>query len=261
MPSPAPKKSLGQNFLKDQAICRRIASLLSPMPGDQIIEIGPGPGALTTALEEMPHSLLLLLEKDRYWIRERHTYADENTIAINCDALRFYWGALNACGKWKITGNLPYNIASPLIWDVLSQCATIEKAVFMVQKEVGLRLVARPGTKAYGALSVWTQNFAAPKLEFSLAPGAFYPPPKVHSAVVSFKPLASKPDNPAALKRLLDICFQKRRKQLGTIFRQAGRADLEKALQVLAIPADQRPENLTPDQFRQLAVRLGQSPA
>lgn len=261
MPAPAPKKSLGQNFLKDKAICHRIASLLEPMREDQLIEIGPGPGALTSALEEMPHSLLLLLEKDRYWCRERQTCASGNTIVINCDALRFSWPSLKASGKWKIIGNLPYNIASPLIWDILSQCATLEKAVFMVQKEVGLRLIARPGAKAYGALSVWTQNFAAPKLEFSLAPGAFYPPPKVHSSVVSFTPLASKPENPAALKRLLDICFQKRRKQLGTIFRQAGRPDLEKGLEELSIPPEQRPENLTPGQFRQLAACLVQSPA
>lgn len=259
--APAPKKSLGQNFLRDKAICARIASLLEAGSMDQLLEIGPGPGALTRALEETPHALLLLLEKDNYWSGERQAQAKKNTIVINCDALNFSWPALQASGQWKIAGNLPYNIASPLIWDILSQCATLEKAAFMVQKEVASRIVASTDTKAYGALSVWTQNFAAPKLEFSLPPGAFYPPPKVHSAVVSFTPLANKPENPAALKSLLDICFQKRRKQLGTIFRQSGLENLEKGLEEMAIPATWRPENLSPQQFRRLATFLVATPA
>lgn len=259
--APPPKKSLGQNFLKDNAICGRIAALLQAEPRDKIIEIGPGAGALTRALEAIPHSLLLLLEKDRYWSAARGASGGEGTIAINCDALRFSWNALTAWGKWKIIGNLPYNIASPLIWDILSQCPALKKAVFMVQKEVALRLVAKPGTKSYGALSVWAQNFAAAKLEFSLAQGAFYPPPKVHSAVVSFIPLATRPENPAALKKLLDICFQKRRKQLGTIFRQAGLETLEKTLADMGVLPSERPENLSPRQFRQLSNHLCPPPA
>lgn len=254
--SPAPKKSLGQHFLTDKRICVRIANLLHPESTDNLLEIGPGPGALTTALEDSPHAMLLLLEKDWYWSGERKRLRKPGTVIINCDALKFPWHRLEFSGKWKICGNLPYNVASPLIWQILSQCVTLERSVFMVQKEVGMRLAARPSTREYGALSVWAQSFSKPKVEFLLAPGAFQPPPKVISAVVSFTPLLPRPAFPEKLKRLLDLCFQKRRKQLGVIFRQAGLPEMETALETMHISATLRPENLAPEQFQALAACL-----
>lgn len=248
---PPPKKSLGQHFLTDPAICRRIVSLLDPSPRDNIMEIGPGRGALTKILAAAPHALLLLLEKDA--ALAKNFGQCKNAQAINCDAMTFDWSRLANAGQWKIIGNLPYNVASPLIWNILSKTTRLKKAVFMVQKEVAMRLTASPGSKSYGALTVWTQNFASSVLQFQLAPGAFSPPPKVHSAVVSFDLLPNPPQNPAILRNLINICFQKRRKQLGVIFRRSNLPLFEKALEALRINPSCRPENITPMQFREIS--------
>lgn len=260
MDTPALKKSLGQNFLVNPQICARIARLLWPTAQDKVIEIGPGGGALTDALEASPHKLLLLVEKDEYWSGVRKEKAKPGTIVIKGDALKFPWASLGG-EAWKIIGNLPYNVASPLIWNILSQAGNLERAVFMTQREVALRLTANPGSKTYGALTVWVRNYSLPRLELTLAPGAFRPPPKVYSAVVSFLPHPDRPKRPEALKTLLTLCFQKRRKQLGAIFRQANVPSLEDGLEALAIPATERPENLTPEQFCQLSQWLPENMA
>lgn len=249
--APRAKKSLGQHFLKSPDVCTRIAALLDAAPEDRILEIGPGPGALTRALEALPHARLLLLEKDRYWAAERQRAATPGTQAVLTDALRFAWRRITPGFAWKVAGNLPYNVASPLIWDIVSQAAGLTRAVFMVQKEVGLRLAARPGNGQYGALSVWVQSYAAPRLEFTLGPGAFSPPPKVDSTVLSFTPLPleARPARPALLARLLRVCFQQRRKQLGGIVRRSGQAGLPEALADAGIDPGLRPEALSVAQF------------
>lgn len=259
-PAPRAKKSLGQHFLRNEGVCRRIAALLAPQPEDKVLEIGPGPGALTRALETQPHARLLLLEKDRHWAVERQRHAAPGTQAVLMDALRFDWRRLPAADGWKIAGNLPYNVASPLIWDIVSLGAA-SRCVFMVQKEVGQRLAAAPGTRQYGALSVWVQAHARPRLEFTLGPGAFSPPPKVDSAVLSFTPLpgAARPRHPQALERLLRICFQQRRKQLGGIFARAGLAWLAEALPGQGLTPQLRPEALPVEAFLRLAALLGET--
>lgn len=251
----APKKSLGQHFLHDAGICRRIVNLLAPQDADQIAEIGPGPGALTGELLQAPHARLLLIEKDAYWA-EGHARAGAAEV-LNMDALTFDWHGLCASGDWKIIGNLPYNIASPLIWEILGQCTAWQRAVFMVQKEVGQRLAASHDCKAYGALSVWAQCHASVKLEFCIGPGAFRPPPKVDSSVVSFEPLPERPEAPKALGSLLKLCFQQRRKQLGGILRK--RPDLLAGLAALGLEARLRPEELTPSEFWNLAKFWGRT--
>ncbi|MBQ9452957.1 MAG: 16S rRNA (adenine(1518)-N(6)/adenine(1519)-N(6))-dimethyltransferase RsmA [Desulfovibrio sp.] len=253
--SPAAKKSLGQHFLCQKTICRRIAALLLPQAEDCIIEIGPGPGALTCALEAQPHRCLLLLEKDSYWAAERQRLAKQHTQSVLMDALRFPWQRITPQCTWKIVGNLPYNIASPLIWDIVSRATGWQRAIFMVQKEVGQRLVAGPGTGQYGALSVWVQSFAQPHLEFFVKPGAFLPPPKVNSAVLSFTPLSQKnqPTRPDIVAKLLRICFQQRRKQLGNIFRHPRHPGLMEALTSSGIDASLRPEALSVADFHNLA--------
>ena len=144
MPVPYAKKSLGQHFLKHDHICDRIAALAQPAASDWIVEIGPGPGALTRAVERLPHARLFLLEKDERFARERQREASGGTQAILIDALRFPWARLSPHRPWKILGNLPYNVASPLIWDIVSRARGLNRAVFMVQKEVGQRLAAAP---------------------------------------------------------------------------------------------------------------------
>ena len=254
--SPRAKKSLGQHFLKREDICRRIAALLLPQPDDMIVEIGPGPGALTRAIEELPHARLLLLEKDRHWAAERQRLGTERTQAVLTDALKFDWKRITTAQPWKIIGNLPYNVASPLIWDIVSLATGWKRAAFMVQKEVGQRLAAQPGTGHYGALSVWVQSFARPRMEFIVGPGAFSPPPKVDSAVLSFEPLSveRRPEHPKVLARLLRVCFQQRRKQLGGVFRRSGQPGLETALEMAKIDPSLRPEALSNDDFQRLTA-------
>ena len=255
---PRAKKSLGQHFLRREEICDRIAALLLPQAEDRVLEIGPGPGALTRALEAAPHACLLLLEKDRHWAAERQRQAAPRTQAVLTDALRFDWRRISPERPWKVIGNLPYNVASPLIWDIVSRAEGLKRAVFMVQKEVGQRLAAAPGNGHYGALSVWVQSYARPRLEFVVGPGAFSPPPKVDSAVLSFEPLPpeARPAHPKALARLLRICFQQRRKQLGGIFRRAGLPQMERALDEAGLAPSLRPEALSTDDFQRLSSFL-----
>ncbi|MDR2055202.1 MAG: 16S rRNA (adenine(1518)-N(6)/adenine(1519)-N(6))-dimethyltransferase RsmA [Desulfovibrio sp.] len=251
---PRPKKSLGQHFLRESNICARISGLLAPRPEDRLLEIGPGPGALTRELEKAPHRLLLLLEKDNHWIAERGRLKAAGTMPVHADALLFDWRRITSENPWKIAGNLPYNIASRLIWDIVWKAEGLAKAVFMVQYEVGRRIAAPPSGHHYGALSVWVQSFARPRLEFTVGREAFAPPPKVLSAVITLDPLPpdSRPDRPEILAGLLRTCFRQRRKQLGTIFRRAGAPEFVRALQAMSVDPVRRPETLTAENFRRL---------
>lgn len=252
--SPRPKKSLGQHFLRHRDICENIVRLLRLEPGDRVMEIGPGPGALTNILETAPLAELVLLEKDRHWAAERQRNArakGARTQTVLTDALSMLWERVTPERPWKIIGNLPYNVASPLMWDIFSRASGLILAVFMVQKEVGLRLAAPPGGKDYGALTVWTRSFVRPRWEFAVGSRAFVPPPKVDSAVLSFtpRPPEERPAHPAALARLIKMCFQNRRKQLGSIFRQNNIRTSPEFWEELSIPPHVRPETLTPEDF------------
>jgi 16S rRNA (adenine1518-N6/adenine1519-N6)-dimethyltransferase len=173
------------------------------------------------------------------------------------DALNYPWEQMD--GDWKIAGNLPYNVASPLMWDIVCRVPHLSRAVFMIQKEVGDRLLAHPGGKDYGALSVWIQSFVVPQKGFIVGPASFSPPPKVDSAVVVFLPLPQekRPEHPQRLARLIKICFQQRRKQLQTILRHAEPSRFHPdMLHSLEIRPEQRPETLSVAQFQQLANLL-----
>ena len=246
------KKSLGQHFLTDPTVCQKMVAELATSPSDGILEIGPGAGALTRELEHIPHNVLLLLEKDSYWARVRQKEADQKTQCINQDALTFAFCRIN---HWIVVGNLPYNIASPLLWNIVATCS-LKAGLFMVQKEVATRLCAQPCSKAYGALSIWIQSFVTPRLCFCVAPGAFHPKPKVDSAVVAFtpqsQPLPSAHQKPLSI--LLNACFQRRRKQMGTIAKQANLPRLKEALEEQGIAPTRRPEELTLQDFHALAA-------
>lgn len=247
------KKSLGQNFLQDQNTCRRIVEAINPSSEDYIIEIGPGLGALTQFLaEEDIHRLTLLEMDDSLAERLEEKYPDVEVVRT--DALLFPWTSLND-GPCKIIGNLPYNVGSKLIWDIVSSVTTLERAVFMVQHEVAKRLTAVPGNKAYGALTGWVNNFAKTKYLFKVPPTVFKPQPKVDSAVVAFEPFPIKewPVEPEKLSALLKILFQKRRKQLSTILKAYWSDEMEQWFAESGVSTKARPENLTPKQFSELS--------
>ncbi len=252
---PRAKKSLGQNFLKDKNIARKIVEALQISPQDRVLEIGPGPGALTGFILAAAPAELVLVEKDDHWAGERlaagQGFAGRFQVQAQ-DALTVEWRKF--VEPWKFIGNLPYNVASPLMWDIFSQAPGLQRAVFMIQKEVGERLVAAPGGKDYGALSVWVQSHVKPRMEFIVPPQVFTPQPKVHSAVLSFTPLEGRDNVPAGLGGLLKMCFQQRRKQLGTIFK-ANNLRLE-VLEQLGIKPELRPEALTVREFNALALRV-----
>lgn len=248
-----PRKSLGQHFLINPRLSEKIVDLLDVCDNENILEIGPGAGALTSYLINKPYKNFLLLEKDKNLACR---IAKSNYYTVNMDALRFDWQRLSQVGQWKIIGNLPYNIASPLIWNIFSQCLCLKKAVFMVQKEVGDRLVAMPGNKDYGALSVWTQCHVSPRIEFNVKPGSFTPPPKIESSVLSFLPLSAMPAYPQHLKLILNVFFQNRRKQLGSILKKNNWTNFFPVFEDLNIELNARPENISCQNYLALAKRF-----
>ena len=250
------KRSLGQNFLCDQNIARKIVDALDLQPGDNVLEIGPGRGALTKHVLERQPGRYVVLEMDDALadaLEEQHPQIE----VVRGDALAYDWAGLAAADNWKLISNLPYNIASPLIWDIVS-LAHFDRAVFMVQLEAGQRLVAPSGGRDYGALSVFVQSHARVELLFRVPPQVFRPQPKVTSAVLRFFLLPVRPSAEEAklLASTWRLCFQMRRKQLGTILKSKGIPGYTEALRSLGIDSVQRPETLEPERFRALSKVL-----
>ncbi len=235
-----PKKSLGQNFLRDENISRKIVALAQ---GERkVLENGPGQGALTRFLLQSG-SDVAAIEKDRqlaFLLRQKFP-----GLSLVCaDALFFPWEKVE---DRAVIGNLPYNVASPIIWEILSR-ARFSLAVFMVQKEVARRLCAGPNGKEYGALSVWAQTFSVPEYAFTVSPNVFFPRPKVDSAVVSFQPTRIRV-NRHFLGKVLRLLFQKRRKQIGGLLRPFWDDDFEAWLANCNLKKTSRPENIDPQSF------------
>jgi 16S rRNA (adenine1518-N6/adenine1519-N6)-dimethyltransferase len=253
-PRPFAKRSLGQNFLQDPNIAGKIVDSLHIAPDDAVVEIGPGRGALTGAIRARGPGHLTVIEKDVDLAAELgRTWPDLDVV--QADALRFDWAGLPA-GR-KVIGNLPYNIASPLIWDIVSRCR-FSMAVFMVQYEVARRIAAGPGGKEYGVLGIWVQSFARPTLLFKVGPNAFRPRPKVDSAVVRLVPEeGARPFEPLQLAQTLRICFRQRRKQLGTILRDLLAEDVIKWFDSEGLDLKARPEEVSPAQYQTLSNVLG----
>jgi len=249
------KKSLGQNFLQDDNICGKIVDALSIGPDDCVIEIGPGQGALTKHIVRAVPRLFKVIEMDD-GLADRLAEEYPGLEILRRDALKFPWEALNE--PCKIVGNLPYNIGSKLIWDIVSSVKGLERAVFMVQHEVALRLTAQSGNKTYGGLTAWVGNFARAKYLFKVPPTVFRPRPKVDSAVVAFDPFpeTGRPENPEKLADLIKMLFQQRRKQLSTILKKRWTPELSAWFEKNGIDTRIRPENLSPEQLRSLSDHI-----
>ncbi|WP_419787952.1 16S rRNA (adenine(1518)-N(6)/adenine(1519)-N(6))-dimethyltransferase RsmA [Pseudodesulfovibrio sp.] len=246
------KKSLGQNFLKDDNICRKIVDALGVEAEEHIIEIGPGQGALTRFIVEAEPARFTALEKDDE-LADRLGIEYPTLNIIRMDALKFPWEELDT--PCRIIGNLPYNVGSKLIWDIVSRASAMRRCVFMVQHEVALRLTADPGCKAYGGLTAWVRNFCDTRYLFKVPPSVFHPRPKVDSAVVRFEPLPQEehPEFPEKLSNLIKLLFQQRRKQLGTILKKTWSPEIETWFENHGIDTRLRPENLSPAQFKSLS--------
>jgi len=178
-----PKKYLGQHFLRDQNIAKKIVEAL-PRTDSSVIEVGPGTGVLTQYLVGSYPSLYLV-EIDKESIEYLHThYSQLGNRIIDGDFLELELSSLTG-GPWSVIGNFPYNISSQIFFKVLEQRQLVKNVVGMVQKEVAVRIASPPGSKNYGILSVLLQAYYDIKLLFTVPPGVFHPPPKVNSAVLS----------------------------------------------------------------------------
>ncbi len=214
-----PRKRFGQNFLQDPNVVAKIAHAIAPCPDDHLVEIGPGPGALTEALLPQVEAMdAVELDRDLIPKLARRCGALGQLRIHNADALKFDFAGLAAHGRsLRIVGNLPYNISTPLMFHLLKSRAVIRDMHFMLQKEVVDRLAATPGGKDYGRLSVMMQYHCAVDSLFDVPPGAFNPPPKVNSAVVRLRPWESPPVAVAdvvLLEKLVTQAFSQRRKTL-----------------------------------------------
>jgi 16S rRNA (adenine1518-N6/adenine1519-N6)-dimethyltransferase len=204
------RQKLGQHFLIKGSVLERIAAAACPAPAELVIEIGPGRGALTERLLKRA-ARVVAIEVDPYLVDHlRRKFAAEPRLeVVQADVLETdlaQWGAA------PLAGNLPYYITSP----ILEQAARLRlpRAVFLIQKEVAERLVARPGSRAYGFLTVQTALFAAARLLFEVKPSAFHPPPKVDSAVVLLEPRPAAAADAGGFLRFAGLCFAHKRKTI-----------------------------------------------
>ena len=213
-----PKKSLGQNFLHERAYIERIVQAVDPKPGDRLVEIGPGQGAITLPLLRR-HPKLTVIEFDRDLIAPLTAAAaplGELTI-VHRDVLQVDFTTLAEGGRIRLVGNLPYNISSPILFHALEHAAAISDMTFMLQKEVVDRMAAGPGSKVYGRLSVMLQAWCQVTSLFVVPPGAFRPPPKVDSAVVRLVPRDPATVGIGSRERFAEVvraAFGQRRKTL-----------------------------------------------
>ena len=216
----SPSRALGQNFVADPNTVRRIARLAGVGPGDRVVEIGPGLGSLTLALAETGASVVAV-EADRHLIPVLAEVLATTTVkVVHADAMKLDWPALLGDRPgWVLVANLPYNVATPLIADVLDRVGAIERMLVMVQREVGERLCAGPGDPAYGAVSVKVAYWATASLAGRVPASVFVPRPRVESVLVDIRRRPAPAVDPAEVDatRLLGLVragFATRRKML-----------------------------------------------
>lgn len=247
------KHRLGQHFLLDPALLGRIAEAAGPLEGRHVIEVGPGPGGLSRALLARNPASLTAIEIDpdlRAPLEALAAASQGRMRLIMADALGLDLPALVPAPR-LIVANLPYNVATPLLIAWLRGISAFERLVLMFQREVAERLTAPPGTPAYGRLSVLAQWLAEPRLLFTLPPGAFVPPPEVHSALVHLAPRpAPPPDLVPVMERITRLAFGQRRKMLRSALRAEGG---EALLRAAGIAPERRAETLSVAEFEALA--------
>lgn len=253
-------KRLGQHFLHDPAVIARIVAAIDPAPSDAMVEIGGGPGALTRPLLERVERLHVV-EIDRRLAESLPARVGERgdrLVVHGEDALKFDFAALApAPSSLRIVGNLPYNISTPLLFRFREVREWIKDIHVMLQREVVTRMVAPPGGKDYGRLTVMLAAWAKTEVCFDIGPGAFSPPPKVWSTFVRIEPLAAPPfpiADEARFEALVARLFSMRRKTLGRSLK--GLLGPEQ-LEALGIDPRARPENLTPEDFARLSNLAG----
>lgn len=255
------RKRFGQHFLRDRNVIRQIVDAVAPQPDELIVEIGPGRGALTFPLLESGCELHVV-EIDRDLAARLHRQAEShsNLIVHEADALEIDLTRIAPPPRQiRVTGNLPYNISTPLLFRLLSDRARITDMHLMLQREVVQRIVSPPGTRTYGRLSVMLQIDCEVERVLQVASGAFSPAPRVESAVVRLRPRTRFSLDPTHRKQFESIVrssFSRRRKTLRNALRGVCG---EREILVSGLDPNIRPENVTVDEFVRLA-RASASP-
>lgn len=254
---PRAKRSLGQNFLVDPNLQRKIAAAVVPQPDDEILEIGPGGRALTQHLAGQVRRLVLVELDDQLAAALAIEYATDPSVeVIHADILDIALESIShAPGDLKVIGNIPYNITTPILFSLLERRPRPREIVLMVQREVADRIVADPGGRIYGALAVGVQSVAAAERLFDVGCKAFRPMPKVASTVLRITPHRPPPLTVAEeerLRRLTRAAFSKRRKQFQRILRDDYNLEPREIITLeakLGLDLRARPETLSPAQF------------
>jgi 16S rRNA (adenine1518-N6/adenine1519-N6)-dimethyltransferase len=252
------KKHLGQHFLHERGVIAKIVQAVDPQPGDRLVEIGPGQGAITFPLLDR-HGELTVIEFDRDLIfpLTEAARAHGTLEVIHRDVLTVDFSALaHNGGPIRLVGNLPYNLSTPILFHALEHAASIRDMHFMLQKEVVDRMAAAPGSKVYGRLSVMLQAYCHVTGLFTVPPGAFRPPPKVDSAVVRLvprDPASIGVVDPATFANVVRDAFGQRRKTLRNALSQLCDAT---AIEAAGIRPDARAEQIEVADFVRLANRL-----
>ncbi|NRA53623.1 MAG: 16S rRNA (adenine(1518)-N(6)/adenine(1519)-N(6))-dimethyltransferase RsmA [Gammaproteobacteria bacterium] len=249
------RKRFGQNFLNDQGVIDNIVAAINPLPGDHLVEIGPGLGALTEPVAaKVDHMSVVELDRDLARRLEHHPVLGKKLTIHQGDALKFDFSALVTDGqKLKVFGNLPYNISTPLMFHLFEQTGMIENMHFMLQKEVVLRLCAAPNSKSYGRLSVMAQYFCNIIPVIEVGPHCFVPAPKVDSAVVRLEPYVELPFPAKDFACLQHICaqaFSQRRKTIRNSLKGTLTVD---ELMAVGVAPELRAEQVSVEQFVALA--------
>jgi 16S rRNA (adenine1518-N6/adenine1519-N6)-dimethyltransferase len=252
-------KKLGQNFLLDLEITRRIVKIAAPLDGCNILEIGPGPGGLTRAILELKPAKVFAVEKDHQCINALSELlkASQGTLSIiEGDAQKIKPQELTD-GPIKIIANLPYNVGTNLLINWLHDLTNISSLTLMFQKEVALRIAANPGSKDYGRLSILSQYLCNVARIFDLPPHVFKPSPKVSSSVIHLVPKTLEKrdlDLVPLIEKITASAFGQRRKMLRASLKSVfSEKNLSEAFETLHIPPTERAENLSVEQYVSLA--------
>jgi 16S rRNA (adenine1518-N6/adenine1519-N6)-dimethyltransferase len=249
------RKRFGQHFLHDPGVIARIIGAIAPQPGDVLVEIGPGAGAITRPLLEAGAALdVIEIDRDLAAALRTGFAGHQGFVLHEGDALEFDWQALadERGARLRLVGNLPYNISTPLLFRLLAARSALRDMHFMLQKEVVDRIVAAPGSRQYGRLGVMLAPFFESERLFDIGAGAFSPPPKVTSSILHLRVRAQAPEwaLSEAYGRVVAAAFAQRRKTLRNAL-----AGLVEPAGFLACGVDPqaRAETLTPQQFGALA--------
>ena len=248
MKLPPKKKYLGQTFLHDQNIIDQIIKFVAPKKSDNLIEIGPGAGALTTRLLPLVDKLdVIELDKDIIPILEKNCNRSPKLHIHVEDVLKTDFTLFKA--PLRLVGNLPYNISTPLLFHLIKNIGAVNDMHFMLQKEVAKRITAKPGSKTYGRLSVMLQYYCETKILLKIGSGAFSPPPKVDSAfirLVPHKKITLKASDENRFAHIVRDAFSQRRKTIAnSLKKQISREQLE----TIGIDPTSRPEQLSVQDF------------